>query len=200
MTESESDERAAAPVKAPELKTVVRHLSSMILIVCVLIAAGALFLKEPLVELSDWVVARLGLAGMTLLICAGDALSIPVPIDALLFAAATSGPPSILEALALCAASVVAGAIAYHVGPQLARIGWVGRRVEAWRPTGDALFRRWGGWAVAVAAVSPIPYSIVCWLAGIYRTPRLPFLLATLLRVPRIGGVYALCAYGFWAL
>jgi membrane protein YqaA with SNARE-associated domain len=51
---------------------------------------------------------------------------------------------------------------------------------------GKKLFDRYGIWAVIVGAFSPIPYSSICWTAGIYNMKFKPFIITSLLtRIPR---------------
>ncbi|MBN1544212.1 VTT domain-containing protein [Candidatus Woesearchaeota archaeon] len=51
---------------------------------------------------------------------------------------------------------------------------------------GQELFSKYGVYAVAVGAMSPIPYSAVCWTAGIYRMSYFKFILASIItRLPR---------------
>ena len=51
---------------------------------------------------------------------------------------------------------------------------------------GEAFFNRFGVWAVLLAGLTPIPFKVVCWLAGIFEMPRSQFLLASFMgRFPR---------------
>jgi membrane protein YqaA with SNARE-associated domain len=57
------------------------------------------------------------------------------------------------------------------------------------------LIDRYGYWAVALGALTPIPFSITCWSAGMLRLGFGRFLLVALLRVPRFVGYYVVIAY-----
>jgi len=50
---------------------------------------------------------------------------------------------------------------------------------------GRLLFSRYGLYAVILAAFTPIPFSTVCWIAGIFEMDRKLFFIGTLWRVPR---------------
>ncbi len=51
---------------------------------------------------------------------------------------------------------------------------------------GEAFFNRFGVWAVLLAGLTPVPFKVVCWLAGIFEMPRSQFLLASFMgRFPR---------------
>ena len=44
---------------------------------------------------------------------------------------------------------------------------------------------RYGAWAVGIAALTPVPFSVVCWVAGFVRLDFVRFAPMALLRVPR---------------
>ncbi|HNS10626.1 MAG TPA: VTT domain-containing protein, partial [Candidatus Ozemobacteraceae bacterium] len=55
---------------------------------------------------------------------------------------------------------------------------------------GRDLFRDHGSLAIFVAGVSPIPYSAVCWIGGIYNMPLGKVIIASLIsRLPRFIAV-----------
>lgn len=55
---------------------------------------------------------------------------------------------------------------------------------------GEELLRRHGVWAVAVVAFSPMPLREVCWTAGIFGMPLLPFAGAIIIAfVPKYLGL-----------
>ncbi|WP_158542259.1 YqaA family protein [Lujinxingia litoralis] len=156
------------------------------------------WLRDPITDLATQFVQLLGAPGIFLGVLAADAISFPIPASTYLFAGVASGASVIPVLIATSLASLMGGALAYLVGPQVARIPFLARRLEIFRPRGEALFKRWGAWAVGIAAVTPMPFSIICWLAGIYRMPFKPFFTATLVRVPRVCLYYGLFALG-WA-
>jgi uncharacterized membrane protein YdjX (TVP38/TMEM64 family) len=49
---------------------------------------------------------------------------------------------------------------------------------------------------VAVAAITPLPYSIFCWAAGAGKLPFRRFLLVSLLRIVRVAGYLYLIQLG----
>lgn len=46
---------------------------------------------------------------------------------------------------------------------------------------------RYGLLALALAALTPLPYSLVCWACGATKVRTVPFILVSLLRVPRVA-------------
>lgn len=83
-------------------------------------------------------------------------------------------------------AGVLSGIIAYAGGKAIGLTGfdrYCGKRNAE---KGRALYEKYGVWAIVLSAVTPIPYSLICWMAGIFRMPLRRFLLAiTLTRAPR---------------
>lgn len=159
--------------------------------------AGYLF-RSPLEEAARWMIDVLGYGGMFAGVFAADAFTFPLPPDVYLFLSIASGA-DVLATIAVCSiSSVIAGNLAYKIGPYIERIPLLRERLDEFRPRGEYLFQEWGGWAVAISALTPVPFSIVSWLAGIYRMSHRSFFLASLFRIPRIAGYYALYAYG-WA-
>ncbi|MBV9108396.1 MAG: hypothetical protein JO306_03190 [Gemmatimonadetes bacterium] len=54
-------------------------------------------------------------------------------------------------------------------------------------------------WAVALGTLAPVPYSVLCYAAGLYRIPYMLFSAFTLLRVPRLLFFYLIIRTG-WGL
>ena len=180
------------------LKPVILQAIAFTLFVVLAVFLGGLFLREPLEAFAHWVVTELGLLGVFLGVIATDAFTVPIPPDTYLFVAVASKTPVIPILSVVCVASILAGNIAYRIGPYIQRLPFVHRRIERFRPRGEQLFLRYGMWTVAIAALTPIPFSVTCWFAGMYRMPYLAFLAATFARVPRLLGYYGLFLLG-WA-
>jgi membrane protein YqaA with SNARE-associated domain len=70
--------------------------------------------------------------------------------------------------------------------------------VVAWGSLGSiAGGSRTGRWFLALAAVSPIPYSITCWACGVTQMPYGEFVVISLLRIPRVAVFLWLIQQGF---
>jgi len=135
-------------------------------------------------SLSDW---TLGFAdsGWSTLALAVDSFTesifFPIPPDLLLIAIGIRRPEMALWLAGLATVSSVAGALVGH---------WLGgrfgrpllyrlvpqRKVE---PV-ERLFRKYGAWAVLMAAFTPIPYKVFAISAGILDLDRRTFILASL--------------------
>ncbi len=110
----------------------------------------------------------------------------PVPPDPFIAGGSALGLSPLIAALVASLASVLGGLTAHTLGLKLGEP--VAKRVLGERNflKGEAFMGRYGIWAVLLGAVTPIPFKAVCWLAGIFEMPRMPFLLASFLgRFPR---------------
>ncbi len=164
-----------------------------------IVAALAIFFRAPITEIAVTLVERLGPLGIFFGILLADGFTFPIPPTTYVFVAVAAETPIVPALTAAFIASLFGGTIAYFVGPFLTKMPFIGRRIEAFRPRGQALFERWGLWTVAVGAITPLPFSIICWFAGIYRMPFRKFFLISLIRAPRMLVYYALFALGWTA-
>lgn len=97
----------------------------------------------------------------------------------------TADPYVTLSLLAVL--SYLAGVLAYFLGRYLSTRKIVRERIlERHANTMDQL-RRFGGLLIILAALTPLPYPIVCQLCGLNKYPLKYFLLITLVRFLRFG-------------
>ncbi|MFU8803738.1 MAG: YqaA family protein [Bradymonadaceae bacterium] len=164
-----------------------------------LVVLVAFFLREPVSSVAATIINTLGVPGIFLGVLAADALTFPIPPTTYLFVAVAANAPILPVLIACASASLFGGALAYVLGPYLQKVPFMRRRIEAFRPRGEALFKRWGGWTIAIAAVTPLPFSVICWFAGIYRMPFKRFLSVSVVRAPRLLVYYAIFTMG-WAV
>ena len=125
---------------------------------------------------SDWAIVLLALAAFS------ESVIFPIPPDPLLIAVGVASPGSAIWVAALVTIASVSGAFIGH---------WLGRRVgrpllsrlvsESKVERAEALFNKFGVWAILVAAFTPIPYKVFTILAGIMNLPLRPFVLASLI-------------------
>lgn len=154
------------------------------------VAVLAHFWLEPFKAFAQATIESLGMPGVLFGLWMTDTFTFPIPTDMYLAVAVGAEAPLIPTLIAICLVSMFAGNCGYFVGPRITKIGFIRRRVEAFRPRGEKLFARWGVWAVAIGALTPLPYSIMCWTAGIYKMPYRKFFWATFFRIPRMIAYY----------
>ena len=157
---------------------------------------GALF-REELHALGVLFVSRFGYAGMAAGTFLSDAFMFPVPPQFYMLTSVAAGAPQLASITVICATSVLAANVAYHVAGRMARVPYFAARIAASRGLVDPLFARWGYYAVAVGAVLPVPFSLLCYVAGLYRIPYRLYVVLVLLRVPRLLAFYVLIRAGW---
>lgn len=162
------------------------------------IVALGYFFHDAVTTGATQVIDTLGGFGVFVGVVASDVFGVPVPPSTYIFAAVAAESPTTLILLIAVITSFLGGPMAYVVGPYLGKLPVLHGQLERFRDRGEGLFERWGIWAVGAAAITPIPYALCCWLAGIYRMPFGPFFAATLIRAPRLLVYYGLFVLG-WA-
>ena len=123
---------------------------------------------------SDWAVLILTVNSFT------ESIFFPVPPDVLLIGIAVLEPERALWLAGIVTVSSVAGAVVGH---------WLGRRwgrpllhrlvKPAKTETVERLFRKYGVWAILLAAFSPVPYKVFAILAGVLELDRRSFVAAS---------------------
>ena len=111
--------------------------------------------------------------------------------------AVTAGAPQLPSVTVICVSSVLAANVAYRIATSIARIPFMHNRIERSRVKIDPLFAKYGYYAVAIGAILPIPFSLLCYLAGLYRVPYRVYAVLVLLRVPRLLAFYLLIRLGW---
>lgn len=151
-----------------------------------------LFFKPQIEAIGHGFVARFGYVGVAVGTFIADAFSVPVPPHAYMLAAIAGGASHVVTVVVVCASSLLAGGVGYRMAGRLSELPFLRSRIAAARPRLDPLFQRYGVWAVAIGTITPMPYSVLCYLAGLYRLPPRLFALLLLFRIPRILFFYVL--------
>ena len=125
---------------------------------------------------SDWAVALLSLVAVS------ESFIFPIPPDPLLIAIGLAQPGSAIWLAALVTVGSVVGAVMGH---------WLGRKLgrpvlrkfvsESKIERAEALFTRYGAWAILVAAFSPIPFKVFTILAGVMNLEMRSFIIASII-------------------
>ena len=125
---------------------------------------------------SDWSFLALALLSFS------EAIFFPIPPDPLLIGIAVIRPEAALWLAAIATTSSVGGALVGH---------WLGRRLGApllhkfvssrHVESAERMFVKYGSWAVALAAFTPIPYKVFAITAGALKHNLRSFILASLI-------------------
>ena len=147
----------------------------------------ALSLEPQIREFSEWLRTNFGIWGLGGIVFIADLIISPVPPDAVLFIISKS---SLHESWLILVplfgvVSSAAGVCGWLIGKRLQHISFIKRFIDQFTVEhGDAI-KRFGFWMVVLGALTPLPFSLTCWLAGIFKLPFKTFIVACLCRVPR---------------
>ncbi len=182
--EKEGDEDRGGQLEVGKL------LISTALLIALLVAgmaALAHFFGPTLASLGKHFVALLGGPGVALGYLLPDALTVPIPADVVAAFGLFGGMPFAVVATWGAVGSLIGGSLGWFIGLQAAQ-RWprLARRIDEDERVVPFL-RRHGASVLALAAVTPLPYSIGCWGAGAIRMPFATFFAVSLLRVPRVA-------------
>ena len=83
--------------------------------------------------------------------------------------------------------SYAAGILGYWIGLRFARTTFYHRVHQRWLAPYDQKLRKYGGFLVVVGAVTPVPFSATCMLAGSVNLNFRTFLLLTISRIVRFA-------------
>ena len=114
------------------------------------------------------------------------------PPDAFLLAGHVAGLPFWQVAVSASIGSIVGGTVGFLTIRKISNYPSVRARLKKKMRSGEALIAKYGVSALALAALTPLPYSLICWVCGAMGMRLSTFLLVSLLRIPRV------CAYLFF--
>ena len=124
-------------------------------------------------------VETFGYPALFFLCWAADVIIQPIPADVVVFGTAFGGANIWETSLVAGFSSAFGGASGYFIGKFFGP--WRFRRLFGSKllRAGRDLFRDHGALAVFIAGVTPIPYSAVCWIGGIYSMSLTKVILAS---------------------
>ncbi len=188
-----------APLEARELlwPTARFVLGLAIMLLCV----GTLaHLARPQCEgIARGFVAAYGYWGMALGTMLADGFHFPIPPQFYMLLSIASGASALGSLLAIVLSSIVAGLTGYGLARFVSQNRWVAARTESSRRLLARALQRFGLRAAVVASILPIPYSVLCYLAGLSRLPAVFLLLVCVCRVPKLILFYYLVGWG-WSI
>lgn len=167
---------------------IIKALGGLVAFLLVMMLIGYYY-EHELAAATEWVVDRIGFAGLAAILLVSDTVVSPFPPDLLLVVIAKSPLASdwIRYVGILGAISVIAGLLGWSLGRWLGHFKWATRLIGELKDDHRDFIKKFGFWAVALGAATPLPYSITCWAAGMFGVRWEKVLLASLLfRVPRM--------------
>ncbi len=156
------------------------------------------YFKEPLMRVSKMFVDALGGFGVALGFFIPDAFTLPLPNDVAAVLGLAGGLSFLEVTLWASGGSLIGGTVGFFIGRNLRKTQFVRRVFERRGGLVQNTMNRYGVTAVAVAAITPLPYSIFCWAAGAARISFKQFLLVSQLRWLRVAGYLYLIQLGLF--
>ncbi len=178
-------------------QNIVKAIVALVLFVLAIGALGMVF-EDEMAAATNWIIGRIGFAGMCLILLVTDTFVTPFPPDILLVLIAKS---ELAEhwpryVLVLGMVSVCGGMLGWGIGRWLGHLPQVRRLFGEFKDEHRDFIRKYGFWAVVLGSITPLPFSVTCWTAGIMALRWQTVLAAaTLFRIPRFFLYYQLIAY-----
>lgn len=129
----------------------------------------------------EFFVLNYGYFGLSIIIFLMDLVVQPISPDVLIFGSTFGGANIFLTAIIGGLASSFGGIGGYFLGKKLGQHFFEKYFDKTHLQKGKLLFENYGILAVIIGAITPIPYSAVCWGAGIYNMKFLPFIISSII-------------------
>lgn len=146
----------------------------------------ALLFKDPLIDASGRFVETFGLVGLFFGFLLPDAFPLPLPHEAFSTFSLIGGVPFWTIVVVASSGSLIGGVIGFFIGRKLGHTGWFQRIMAGHGAEAHALVERYGGVALAIGALTPLPFFITCWAAGALDMTFQRYFRWSLLRIPRV--------------
>ena len=183
----------------PDLKKLFRkHLlkAGVFLLIFILIILLLAFIFEDSINtFAATLNHRFGFLGLMAVVFFADVIVSPIPPDIALFFVGRSSMHNQWHLLVplLGLTSTVAGIVGWWLGKKLKHLKIFQKMVNYFGRDYIKDAKRFGFWVVVIGALTPVPFSLTCWFAGIFKMPFFTFLKAASVRIPRFVVYY-------WAL
>ena len=190
------------PVRAPRLAVSWRMLGQVAAGLVALVAVGAALgwmFREPISWAGGEFIDLFGLWGLGGLTVALDACPVPVTNEPLMVLAMGAGVDAWTIFGVMSSGSVLSGMVGWLGGVIVGTRTPIGRWLMRRYPGVQLFMRRWGAVGVAIAALTPIPFGLTAWTAGMTGVSPYKVALASLARVPKTG-FYVWLIYQGWVL
>jgi membrane protein YqaA with SNARE-associated domain len=169
-----------------DIRRIMRQMLLTTVVLITVIGGSLIIFKGPLERLSQWFVGTLGPLGVALGHFLPDAFAAPLPNDAFSFFGLAGGMTFWAVVLWASLGTLTGGAVGFWVGRKLQHTKWFKALMRSRGRQVNALFQRYGVMALVIAALTPIPYWLGCWISGAGGMRFRLFLALSTLRVPKV--------------
>lgn len=176
-----------------DLRSLLTRVGTGLVVLLVGIASIAHLARDPLELAARQFVDAFGLLGVFVGVLITDSFVLThEPILLVAYAGGLGFWPVFVVA---STASVLSGLVGWTLGGLLGRTGFVQRMFVRYkiRPFMEA----YGFWAVAVAALTPFPFSVATWASGAASVPLKTVALGSLFRVPKVMFYFLVIVFGW---
>jgi len=172
-----------------DLNVIIRRMIISVVGIVVVVMGSLIIFREPLTRFSGYFVETLGGFGVALGFFLPDAFTLPLPNDAFsAFARIGTARLPFWEVVAWASmGTVLGGLVGFFIGRSLQNTGWFKRLMAKRGREVTALSERYGVFALVLAALTPLPYSIACWASGASGMKLTTFIAVSFLRIPRVA-------------
>ena len=150
------------------------------------ITIGFIFFKTEIRHFIETLVMQFGLLGLFTITFAMDTIIQPIPPDVLMIGYSMANFNILTVTFVGGIASILAGFTGYTIGHFLEEEGidkFIGQKKYQ---KAQKLFEKHGFWAILIGSISPIPFSAICWSAGVFKMPWKFFCISVIItRLPR---------------
>jgi membrane protein YqaA with SNARE-associated domain len=144
------------------------------------------YYRAELESMGRTILDRFGYFGIALGTYVADGLHFPVPPHFYMLASIAARWSMLWTVIALSTGSLLGGLTAYWIARKASHLRLFQRLLARTQRKVDGLFTRFGYWAVAVGSLTPIPYSMLCYVAGAHRMRAKIFVVLALFRIPKL--------------
>lgn len=177
-------------------KNLIRLGIAFLIVLGIVVVLRVLF-GDHIEAFAQTLVDKFGLMGIFFSTLILDSLVLGISPDFVLFVAIAGEMDPLRILLAISIASILGGNIGYFIGRYLGNLKIVHKRIEPYERKGHYLMEKYGIWAVIVGAMTPIPFSTICWIAGMLEMKYTHFLAGVVWRIPRYLLWYIVFRIGF---
>jgi uncharacterized membrane protein YdjX (TVP38/TMEM64 family) len=172
--------------------------AGLVLLGLVVAILGYLF-RAPIMELAHTFVHSFGFVGMGVGTFLADGIRFPIPPQFYMLASISADAPQVATLGSIAVGSILGGHVAFVLAKKASSFGFVRRRAERVAQKMSALLSRHGYRAIVIGSLLPVPYSLLCYLAGLNRLPYRMFAVLSVLRIPKLVAYYMLIRVGWLA-
>jgi membrane protein YqaA with SNARE-associated domain len=183
VTSDENSQDESAEINP---KTLLLQTLGTLVVLGIVLSIISTYFKAPVEVWSQQFIRLTGVWGVGLGFLIPDAFTLPIPPDAFLLAGYMGGLAFMQIAISASIGSMTGGTIGFLMIRYLSNTGWAQKRLSKKLKRGESFMRRYGVVALGVAALTPLPYSIICWACGATGMRLSVFLTVSLLRIPRV--------------